>query len=79
MFKIINKNGKTKGSSEFSSYEIELQNRVNMKMKMKTRKCLQKFFFQVTNSTLQNIKLNFELLTLRLTLYFFTFVLLTQS
>ena len=79
MFKIIHKNDKSKGSSEFFSYEIELQNRAKMKMKMKIWKCLQKFSFQVTNSTLQNIRLNFELVALRLTLHFFTFVLLTRS
>ena len=39
------------------------------------RKCLQKFFFRVTNSTLYNIKLNFELLTRKLNFYFFTFEL----
>ena len=41
--------------SEFSSYEIELQNRVRkmtLHFELLTRKCLQKLFFQVTNSTL---------------------------
>ena len=35
-----------------------------------TRKFLEKLFFQVTNSTSQNIKFHFELLTQRLDFYF---------
>ena len=52
--------------SEFVSYEIELQNPV-MEMtshfELLNQKCLQKFFFRVTNLALLNIKLDFELLT----------------
>ena len=38
-----------------------------------TRTFLQEFFFRLTNSTLQNIKFHFELLTRRLNFYFSTF------
>ena len=55
--------------SEFSSYEIELQNRVTQNG----------VTLQVTNSTLQNIKSNFEFLTRRFKFYFPTFKLLTRS
>ena len=44
-----------------------------------TRKYLEKFIFQVTNSTSKNIKLNLELLTQSFDLYFSTLELLTQS
>ena len=44
-----------------------------------TRKFLEKFFFWVTNSASQNIKLNFELLTQRFNFYFSTFELLIRN
>ena len=55
--------------SEFSSYEIELRNRVTQN----------DITLRVTNSKSKNKKLHFELLTRRLNFYFFTFKLLTRS
>ena len=45
-----------------SSYETELR-KMTSYFELLTWVFLQKYFFGVTNSTLQNIKLNFELLT----------------
>ena len=47
--------------------------------KRKECRTKEKFFFRVTNSTSQNIKLNFDLLNRRLNFYFSTFELLTRS
>ena len=61
-----------RGGSEFSSYEAELR-KMTPYFELLTRKYFQKFFFRVTNSTLSNIKLNFELLTRGINFYFFPF------
>ena len=61
-----------------SSYQIELR-KMTSHFELLTRRVFQKFFFRVTNSTSQNIKLNFELLTRRFNFYFSSFELLTQS
>ena len=58
-----------KRGTEFSSYKIELQNRV-MQNDVTLR---------VTNSKSKNKKLHFELLTRRFNFYFSTFELLTRS
>ena len=60
------------------SYETELRKTTSYFGSL-TRKCFQKFFFRVTNSTLYNVKLNFELLTRSINFYFFTFELITRS
>ena len=63
---------------------LELRNRVDLRkitshLEFLTWNFLYKFFFRVTNPTLWNIKLNFELLSRRFSFYFSTFELLTQS
>ena len=81
--------------SEFSSYEIELWNRVtqnDIKLRVPnsnifieillssySKVYLLFFYFRVTNSNLRNNKFHFQLLTQRLNFYFFTFELLTRS
>ena len=55
--------------SEFSSYKIELRNRVTQI----------DVILRVTNSKSKNKKLHFELLTRRFNFYFSTFELLTRS
>ena len=61
-----------------SSYETKLC-KMTSHFVLLTRKYFYKFFFRVTNSTLLNIKLNFELLTLSINFNFFTFELLNRS
>ena len=67
--KRITNNNVYEQGSEFSSYEIELRNRV-MQNDVTLR---------VTNSKSKNKKFHFELLTRRFNFYFSAFELLTQS
>ena len=68
----------TSWGSEFSSYEIcETQlHKMTSLFQLLNRKFSNKFFFRVINSTLLNIKLNFQLLTRSFNFYFSTFQLL---
>ena len=59
----------SKRASKFSSYEIELRNRVTQN----------DVILRVTNSKSKNKKSHFELLTRRFNFYFSTFELLTRS
>lgn len=61
-----------------SSYKIELR-KMAAHFVLLTQKCLQKFFFLVTNSTLLIIGFHFELLTWRLNFYYYTFELLNLT
>ena len=61
-----------------SSYETELR-KMASQFELLTRKFLKKFFYRITNSTSQNVKLNFELLPRKFNFYFSTFELPTQS
>ena len=65
----FNINSNNSGGLEFSSYEIELQNRVTQN----------DVALRVTNSKSKNKKSYFELLTQRFNFYFSTFELLTRS
>ena len=71
----------TSWGSEFSSYEIwETQlYKMTSQFELLNRTFLKKFFFRAVNSTLLNVKLNFELLTRSFDFYFSTFQLRNKN